>query len=80
MLKLANRPPEKSTGTQPLTSLTKGLRLLVFLRDSARPLSLTAISQGLGFNKVSALRILLTLERYRFIEKDPRREGYAIGY
>jgi len=57
----------------------KGLQLLVFLRDSAKPLSLTAISRGLGFNKVSALRILLTLERHRFVEKDPRDKTYKIG-
>ena len=79
MLKPTNRMPERRTGTQPLTSLMKGLQLLVFLRDSAKPLSLTAISRGLGFNKVSALRILLTLERHRFVEKDPRDKTYKIG-
>src|ERR1044071_6046139 len=79
MLKSTNMMPERRTGTQPLTSLTKGLELLVFLRDSTKPLSLTAISRGLGFHKVSALRILLTLERHRFVEKDPRDKTYKIG-
>src|ERR1041385_8283606 len=79
MLKPTKTMPERRTGTQPLTSLMKGLQLLVFLRDSAKPLSLTAISRGLGFNKVSALRILLTLERHRFVEKDPHDKTYKIG-
>jgi len=79
MLKLTKTPRGRTTGTQPLTSLTKGLQLLVYLRDSAKPLSLTAISRGVGFNKVSALRILLTLERHRFVEKDPRDKTYKIG-
>src|ERR1051325_4239945 len=71
MLKPTNTMPERRTGTQPLTSLTKGLQLLVFLRDSTKPLSLTAISRGLGFHKVSVLRIFLTLERHLFFEKIP---------
>src|SRR6185369_9225429 len=79
MLKPTVTMPERRTGTQPLTSLMKGLQLLVFLRDSVKPLSLTAISRGLGFNKVSALRILLTLERHRFVEKDPHDKTYKIG-
>ena len=79
MLKPTVTMPERRTGTQPLTSLMKGLQVLVFLRDSAKPLSLTAISRGLGFNKVSALRILLTLERHRFVEKDPHDKTYKIG-
>jgi len=77
MLKLSKLG--KKSGTQPLTSLTKGLKLLVFLRDASRPMSLTEISRDLRLNKVSALRILLTLEQHRFVERDPRDKKYKIG-
>ena len=76
---LAHGVVARKSGTQPLTSLTKGLKLLVFLRDSRRPMGLTEISRDLGLNKVSALRILLTLEQHRFVEKNPRDKKYKIG-
>jgi DNA-binding IclR family transcriptional regulator len=79
MLKLMNIPSETRGGTRPLTSLAKGLNLLISLRDSARPMSLTEISRDFSLNKVSALRILLTLEQHRFVERDPRDKKYKIG-
>jgi DNA-binding IclR family transcriptional regulator len=68
-----------NSGTQPLTSLAKGLKLLLSLRDSSRPVSLTELSRDLGLNKVSALRILLTLEQHRFVEKNVHDKKYQIG-
>ncbi len=79
MLKLANAKLETESGTQPLASLAKGLKLLLSLRDSERPMSLTEISRDFGLNKVSALRILLTLERHGFVERDPRDKKYRVG-
>jgi DNA-binding IclR family transcriptional regulator len=72
-------PAKNKNGTQPLTSLAKGLKLLLSLRDAPTPLTLTEISQTCGLNKVSALRILLTLEQHRFIEKSPHDKRYKIG-
>jgi IclR family acetate operon transcriptional repressor len=66
-------------GTQPLTSLAKGLKLLLSLRACSKPVSLTEISRDFGINKVSALRILLTLERHRFVEKNLHDKKYQIG-
>lgn len=67
------------SGVQPLTSISKGLRLLLTLREAAEPMSLTQISRALGLNKVTALRILVTMEQYRFVEKDLQAKKYKIG-
>jgi DNA-binding IclR family transcriptional regulator len=67
------------SGLQPLTSLSKSLRLLLTLRDAAGPMNLTEISHALGLNKVTALRILVTMEQYRFVEKDLPEKRYKIG-
>ncbi len=67
------------SGLQPLTSLSKSLRLLLTLRDATEPMSLTEISRALGLNKVTALRILVTMEQYRFVEKDLPTKQYKIG-
>jgi DNA-binding IclR family transcriptional regulator len=70
---------KRKNGTQPLTSLAKGLKLLLSLRASSKPMSLTEISRDFGINKVSALRILLTLEQHRFVEKNLHDKKYQIG-
>ena len=64
---------------QPLTSLSKSLRLLLTLREAAEPMSLTEISRALGLNKVTTLRILVTMEQYRFVERDLQAKRYKIG-
>jgi DNA-binding IclR family transcriptional regulator len=79
MSKLVDAPKNAKSGTQPLTSLAKGLKLLLSLRDSSRSVSLTELSRDLGLNKVSALRILLTLEQHRFVEKNVHDKKYQIG-
>jgi DNA-binding IclR family transcriptional regulator len=79
MVKLERITAKPKSGTQPLTSLSKGLQLLLSLREVARPMNLTEISRDFHINKVSALRMLLTLERSRFVEKDPREKTYKIG-
>jgi IclR family pca regulon transcriptional regulator len=69
----------RKSGAQPLTSLAKGLKLLLALRDCAKPMSLTEVSRCLGLNKVSALRILLTLQQHGFVEKNAQDKRYKIG-
>src|SRR3954465_610435 len=68
-----------NTGTQPLTSLAKGLKLLLSLRAYSRSVTLTELSRDLGLNKVSALRILLTLKQHGFVEKNVQDKKYQIG-
>ena len=79
MSKLIDASKKAKSGTQPLTSLAKGLKLLLSLRGSSRSVSLTELSRDLGLNKVSALRILLTLEQHRFVEKNVHDKKYQIG-
>lgn len=67
------------SGTLPLTSLAKGLKLLIALRDSSKSISLTELSRQVGLNKVSVLRILLTLEQHGFVEKNARDKKYQVG-
>jgi DNA-binding IclR family transcriptional regulator len=79
MSKLLDVSKKSKKGTQPLTSLGKGLNLLLSLRDSSRSLSLTELSRKVGLNKVSASRILLTLEQHRFVERNVVDKKYQIG-
>ena len=67
------------SGLQPLTSLSKSLKLLLTLRENSEPMSLTEISRALGLNKVTTLRILVTMEQYRFVERDLEAKRYKIG-
>ena len=66
-------------GLQPLTSLSKGLKVLLQLRQAANPQGLSEISRTLGLNKVTTLRLLVTLQKFRFVEKDPQHKKYRIG-
>jgi DNA-binding IclR family transcriptional regulator len=70
---------KRKSGLQPLTSLSKSLRLLLTLREASEPMSLTEISRALGLNKVTTLRILVTMEQYRFVERDLHAKRYKIG-
>ena len=67
------------SGVQVLASLSKGLNLLLKLREAKAPMSLSEISRALGMNKVTALRVLVTLEKFHFVEKDPVQKTYQIG-
>jgi len=64
---------------EPLSSVSKALKLLLMLRDAVAPMRLTDISRALGLNKVTALRLLVTLEKFGFVEKDLQRKQYRIG-
>ena len=64
---------------EPLTSLSRGLKLLLKLRESARPMGLSEISRGLGFNKGTTYRLLSTLELFKFVEKNSENRTYRIG-
>jgi len=66
-------------GPQSLTSLSKGLNVLLKLREASRPMRLTEISRALGLHKVTTLRLLVTLERLQFVERDGQDKTYKIG-
>jgi DNA-binding IclR family transcriptional regulator len=75
----SNRPKTLKQTERPLSSLSKGLSLLLKLRELSQPLGLSEASRVLGFNKATTFRILVTLERYGFIEKNDQQKNYKIG-
>ncbi|HWO42094.1 MAG TPA: IclR family transcriptional regulator [Candidatus Eisenbacteria bacterium] len=64
---------------KPLSSLAKGLELLLKLKELGRPLGLSEAARLLGFNKATTFRLLVTLERYGFLERDNVHRNYKIG-
>ena len=67
------------TGLQPLTSLSKGLDLLLKIREASDPMTLSEISRGAGLHKVTALRLLITLEKFQFVERHREEKTFTIG-
>src|SRR5262245_29335593 len=62
-----------------LSSLSKGLELLLKLKELGRPLGLSEAARLLGFNKATTFRLLTTLERYCFVERNDVQRNYKIG-
>jgi len=67
------------SGLQPLTSLSKGLSLLLQIRESSSPMTLSEISRRSGLHKVTALRLLITLEKFHFVERSREEKTFEIG-
>ena len=67
------------SGLQPLTSLSKGLSLLLQLREASSPMSLSEISRKAGLHKVTTLRLLITLEKFQFVERNREEKTFKIG-
>lgn len=67
------------SGLQPLTSLSKGLSLLLQLREASSPMSLSEISRRAGLHKVTTLRLLITLEKFQFVERNREEKTFKIG-
>ena len=72
-----HKPPV--IGLQPLTSLSKGLGLLITIREASSPLNLSEISRRTGLHKVTALRLLITLEKFQFVERNRQEKTFKIG-
>jgi DNA-binding IclR family transcriptional regulator len=64
---------------RPLSSLSKGLELLLKLKELSRPIGLSEAARLLGFNKATTFRVFATLERYRFVERENAQRKYKIG-
>jgi DNA-binding IclR family transcriptional regulator len=62
-----------------LTSLSKGLRLLLELGRASKPLRLSDLSREMGSNKATTVRILLTLEQLAFVQRNREDRTYRIG-
>jgi IclR family KDG regulon transcriptional repressor len=65
---------------QLLSSVSKALSLLDAFTLEQPELSLGEIARQAGIHKSSAFRLLATLEAQGFVEKNPERRGYRLGW
>ena len=65
-------------GVLPLTSLSKGLTILLKLKDLTSPVGLSEMSRLVGIKKPTLYRLLTTLELFQFVEKNEFQK-YRIG-
>jgi DNA-binding IclR family transcriptional regulator len=69
----------KVSNLRPLSSFSKGLKVMLRLRDALRPMSLAEISAATGLNKVTTYRFLVTLEQLSFVERVGTDRKFKIG-
>jgi DNA-binding IclR family transcriptional regulator len=62
-----------------IQSLARGLKILSMLSGSQEGSSVTEVAAELGIDKGSASRLLSTLVRYGFAEKDPVSRRFSLG-
>lgn len=68
------------TGTKySAPALDKGLDILELLAESSRPLTMGQIAERLSRSKGEIFRMLVALERRRYILRDEASEGFTIG-
>jgi DNA-binding IclR family transcriptional regulator len=60
-------------------ALDKGLDILELLAESSRPLTMGQIGERLNRSKGEIFRMLVALERRRYILRDDASEGFTIG-
>jgi DNA-binding IclR family transcriptional regulator len=65
-------------GVLPLTSLSKGLTILLKLKDLSTPVGLSEMSRLVKIKKPTLYRLLSTLELFQFVEKNEHQK-YRIG-
>ena len=62
-----------------IQSLARGLRILLMLSDSLDGSTVTEVAESLGVDKGSASRLVNTLVKYGFAEKDPVSRRISLG-
>jgi DNA-binding IclR family transcriptional regulator len=62
-----------------IQSLARGLRILDLLGQSPDGISITELSEFLSVDKGSASRLVSTLARYGYVEKDEATRRYHVG-
>ncbi|MBN1535494.1 MAG: IclR family transcriptional regulator [Anaerolineales bacterium] len=62
-----------------IQSLARGLKILDLLRNAPDGLSITETAESLDIDKGSASRLMSTLERYGYVEKDERTRRCHLG-
>lgn len=61
-------------------SVERALTMLEEIAASETPPSATEIAQRAGVNRATAWRLLVTLEHFHLIERDPSSGRYTVGY
>lgn len=60
-------------------TLARGLRILDLMASGGDSVGVTELSKKLNVDKGSISRMLQTLVKYRFAERDPRTRRYRLG-
>lgn len=60
-------------------TLARGLRILEYLADAEEGLTSSELSELLGVDKASMSRLMATLTKYRFAERDEATRRYFLG-
>lgn len=68
-------PPQQSS----VRALDRGLDILECLQASSGPLSLSELAERVTLSPSTAVRILSTLEKRSFIQRDARTKLYSLG-
>lgn len=68
-----------SSSTKPVRAVERALKILFFVAENPKAVSLTEVSRKTGLDKATALRLLATLEDFQLVRKDPRTRCYAPG-
>lgn len=83
---VAKRAEEKNTMTSPLRasanpmkSIAHALEVLLAFSDARKPLGVTDIARQLSLHKSSVSRILTTLARAGFVDRDAQTGRYVLG-
>jgi DNA-binding IclR family transcriptional regulator len=62
-----------------MKSISHATKVLLHIADASKPLGVTEVAKQLGVHKSSASRILATLHKVHFVERDPETGRYLLG-
>lgn len=70
---------QRYSGSQIIRTLDKGLLLLETIEKAGEPVGLQRLTELLGWEKSTVLRLANTLENRGLIRRDPTVRGYTLG-
>lgn len=62
-----------------MKSISHATKVLLHIADARRPMGVTEVAKQLGLHKSSASRILATLHKVHFVEREPHTGRYLLG-
>ncbi|MCI2062210.1 MAG: IclR family transcriptional regulator [Eubacteriaceae bacterium] len=74
--KMSDNTSESSNGVQ---SVERALTLLQIIAKATAPISISEICDISGLNRTTAWRLLLTLEKCDYVERDPVTKNYELS-